>query len=72
MAIRPRLSGDASGFFVSEEPESSPENFAGEIKETDCDRRGREKKEREQQRAEEAAERKRQGHAKRAQPNRVL
>ena len=36
----------------------------GETKETDCDRRGREKKERERKKTEDAAERKRQGNAK--------
>jgi hypothetical protein len=58
---RQRLSGYDSGFFESEESEPSPEISAGEIKETDSDRRGREKKEREQKKLEEAAERKRQG-----------
>ena len=43
-----------------------PETFGGETKESDSDRRGREKKEREQKKTEEAAERKRQGHAKMA------
>jgi hypothetical protein len=77
---RPRLSGDASVFFVSEEPDKSPENFAGETvsseaspensagetKESGSDRRGREKKERGKKKIEEAAERKRQGNANKA------
>ena len=63
---RQRFSSDDSEIIESEESEPLIENSAGETKETDCDRRGREKKEREQQRAEEAAERKRQGNAKKA------
>jgi len=63
---RQRLSGYDSGSSESEESEPSPEFSAGETKETDSDRRGREKKERERQRAEGIAERKRQGNAKRA------
>jgi uncharacterized C2H2 Zn-finger protein len=61
---RQRLSGHDSGFFESEESEALPENYAGETKESDSDRRGRQKKEREQKKIEEAAERKRQGDAK--------
>jgi len=63
---RPRLSGYDSGFFESEEPEPSPDFFAGETKESDSDRRGREKKEREQKKIEDATERKRQGVLKTA------
>ena len=60
---RQRLSDDDSEIIESEESEASPENYAGETKETDSDRRGREKKERERKKREEAAERQRQGHA---------
>ena len=48
------------------ESEPSPENYAGETKESDSDRRGREQEEREQKKKEEAAERRRQGYAKTA------
>ncbi len=63
---RQRLSGYASEIIESEESEALPEISAGETKETDCDRRGREKKEREQKKIEEAAERERQAYAKSA------
>jgi hypothetical protein len=57
---RQRFSGYASEIIESEEPEPSPEFFAGETKESDSDKRGREKEEREQKKREEAAERERQ------------
>jgi len=63
---RQRLSGYASEIIESEESEASPENYAGETKESDSDRRGREQEERKQKKTEEAAERKRQGHANQA------
>ena len=63
---RQRFSGYASEIIESEESEALPEISAGETKESDSDRRGREKKEREQKKTEDAAERKRQGDAKRA------
>jgi hypothetical protein len=63
---RQRFSGYASEIIESEESEALPEISAGETKETDCDRRGREKKEREQKKIEEAAERERQAYAKSA------
>jgi hypothetical protein len=61
---RQRFSGYASEIIESEEPEPSPEFFAGETKESDSDKRGREKEEREQKKREEAAERQRQRRAK--------
>ena len=63
---RQRLPGDDSEIIESEESEALPENYAGETKESDSDRRGRQKKERKQKKTEEAAERKRQGHANQA------
>jgi hypothetical protein len=54
---RQRLSGDTSEIVESEESEASPENYAGETKESDSDRRGRQKEEREQREAEGIAER---------------
>ena len=57
---RQRLSGYTSEIIESEESEALPETFGGETKESDSDRRGREKKEREQKKIEEAAERERQ------------
>ena len=54
------VSDDDSEIIESEESEALPENYAGETKESDSDRRGRQKKEREQKKIEEAAERKRQ------------
>ena len=63
---RPRLSDDDSDSFDSTISEALPETFGGETKETDCDRRGREKKERERKKIEEAAERERQRVAKSA------
>ena len=57
---RQRFSGYASDSFDSTISEALPENYAGETKESDGDRRGREKKEREQKKIEEAAERERQ------------
>jgi len=63
---RQRLSGYASDSFDSTISEPLPETFGGETKESDSDRRGREKKERKRQRAEEAAERERQAYAKSA------
>ena len=63
---RQRLSGYASEIIESEESEALPENYAGEIKESDSDRRRREQEERKQKKREEAAERKRQGHANQA------
>ena len=62
---RQRLSGYASDSFDSTISEALPETFGGETKESDSDRRGRQRKERETRQAEDAAERKRQGHAKR-------
>ena len=53
-----------SEIIESEESEALPETFGGETKESDSDRRGRQKKERKRQRAEEAAERQRQMDAK--------
>jgi|TARA_B110000858_G_scaffold156577_1_gene179046 hypothetical protein len=38
---RQKTSSDTSEIIESGESEASPEFFAGEIKETDCDRRGR-------------------------------
>ena len=61
---RQRLSGYAS--FDSTISESLPETFGGETKESDCDRRGRDKEERERQQAEDKAKRKRQRVAKSA------
>ena len=69
---RQRLSDDASEIIESEESEASPENYAGETKESDSDRRGREQEERKQKKTEEAAERKRQGHANQAKSNTKL
>ena len=66
---RQRLSGYASEIIESEESESSPEISAGENKESDSDRRGREKEERKRKKTEDAAERKRQGHANKAASN---
>ena len=66
---RQKTSSDTSEIIESEESEASPENFAGETKETDSDRRGREKKEREQKKREDKAERERQRVAKRQQVN---
>ena len=63
---RQRLSGYASDSFDSTISEALPETFGGETKESDSDRRGREKKEREQKKIEDKAERKRQGYAKSA------
>jgi len=63
---RQRLSGYTSEIIESGESEALPEISGGETKESGSDRRGREKKEREQKKIEEAAERKRQGNAKRA------
>ena len=63
---RQRLSGYASEIIESEESEASPENYAGETKESDSDRRGREKKEREQKKREGIAKRQRQRIAKMA------
>jgi len=74
---RQRTSGDTSDSFDStisealpeifagetKESEALPETFGGETKESGSDRRGRQKKERERKRIEEAAKRKRQGHA---------
>ena len=60
---RQRLSGYTSEIIESEEPDTSPEISAGETKESDSDRRGREQEERKQKKTEEAAERQRQGHA---------
>ena len=42
---RQRFSGYASEIIESEEPDTSPEISAGETKESDSDRRGRQKKE---------------------------
>ena len=50
-----------SEIIESEESEALPENYAGETKESDVDRRGRLKKERKQKKIEDAEERKRQG-----------
>jgi len=61
---RQRLPGDDSEIIESEESEALPENYAGETKESDSDRRGRQKKERKQKKTEGIAERKRQGNAK--------
>ena len=58
-----------SEIIESGESEALPENFAGETKETDCDRRGREKKEREQKKREDKAERKGKGMQKVQQVN---
>jgi hypothetical protein len=63
---RQRFSGYASEIIESEESEALPEISAGETKESDGDRRGREKKEREQKNIEDAAERKRQRYIKMA------
>ena len=63
---RQRLSGYASEIIESEESEASPENYAGETKESDSDRRRREQEERKQKKTEDAAERKRQGILKTA------
>jgi len=60
------VSDDDSEIIESEESEALPETFGGETKESDSDRRGREKEERKRQQTEEAAERKRQANAKRA------
>jgi hypothetical protein len=54
------VTDDDSEIIESEESEALPENYAGETKESDGDRRGIEKKEREQKKIEEAAERERQ------------
>jgi len=58
------VTDDDSEIIESEESEALPETFGGETKESDSDRRGRQKKERKRQRAEEAAERQRQRDAK--------
>jgi hypothetical protein len=55
-----------SEIIESEESEALIENYAGETKESDSDRRGRLKKEREQKKIEEAAERQRQAYANQA------
>ena len=60
------VTDDDSEIIESEESEALPENYAGETKETDSDRRGREKKERETRQAEDAAARERQRVAKMA------
>ena len=57
---RQKTSGDTSDSFDSTISEALPENYAGETKESDIDRRGREQEEREQKKIEEAAERERQ------------
>jgi hypothetical protein len=73
---RQKTSGEKSDSFDSTISEALPEIFAGlpnlqrhcpnflETNESDSDRRGREKKEREQKKTEDAAERERQGNAK--------
>ena len=63
---RQRFSGYASEIIESEESEALPETFGGETKESDGDRRGREKKERERKKIEGIAERERQRVAKMA------
>ena len=55
---RQRLPDDDSEIIESEESEALPETFGGETKETDCDRRGREKKEREQKKREDSSRKK--------------
>ena len=60
------VTDDDSEIIESEESEALPENSGGETKESDSDRRGREKKERERKKIEDAAERKRQGNAKKS------
>jgi hypothetical protein len=60
------VTDDDSEIIESEESEALPENYAGETKESDGDRRGREKKERERKKIEDKAERKRQAYAKSA------
>ena len=60
---RQKTSSDTSEIGESKS-EALPETFGGETKESDSDRRGREKKERKRKKTEDAAERKRQGNAK--------
>ena len=64
---RQRLSGYASEIIESGESEASPENYAGETKESDSDRRGREKKEREQKKSRGSSRKKTARDAKRQQ-----